>query len=85
MSQATDPAPGTRFIDAVRSLEERYGLENVKHEPDGGDVVIHLPIADGAEQRSPHRFTQWQAKYLAVHHIPDEAIRQGKFPSDWPI
>jgi hypothetical protein len=68
----------------VRILEGRCGLENVKHEPDGGDVVIYLPKADGAEQRWPYRFSQWQAKYLAVHPILIEDIRRNRFPSDWP-
>jgi hypothetical protein len=68
----------------VRILAGRYALENVKHEPDGGDVVIYLPKGDGAEQRLAYRFTQWQARYLAVHPILTEDIRQGRFPSDWP-
>jgi hypothetical protein len=72
------------FIDAIRILEARYGVSNVNHKPDGGDVVVYLPVADDVEQRWPHRLTQWQAKYLAVRSIPDEDIRQGKFPGDWP-
>ena len=84
MTQAADPAPGMLFIDAVRILEKRYGVKNVKHVPEGGDVFIYLPTADDAEQTWPYPFTQWQAKYLAVHPIPVEDIRQHRFPSDWP-
>jgi hypothetical protein len=30
------------FIDKIRVLEERYGVQNVRHLPDGGDVVSIL-------------------------------------------
>jgi hypothetical protein len=30
MSQTADPEPGMLFIDAVRILEERYGVQNVE-------------------------------------------------------
>ena len=84
MSQAADPAPGMLFMDAVRILEERYGIQNVEHQPSIGDVVIYLPQSEGAEVRWPYLFTDRQAKYLAVHPISDEDIRRNQFPCDWP-
>ena len=31
MSPFADPAPGILFIDAIRILEDRYGIENIEH------------------------------------------------------
>jgi hypothetical protein len=84
MSQAADPAPGMPFIVAVRILEERYGIQNIEHHPNNGDVAIYLPQSEGAEVRWPFVFTDRQAKYLAVHPISDEDIRRNRFPRDWP-
>jgi hypothetical protein len=84
MSQAADPAPGMLLSEALRNLGDRYGVGNIGHNPVNGDVVVHLPVSEGAELLRPYIFTDWQAKYLAVHPISDEDIRRNRFPSDWP-
>jgi hypothetical protein len=83
MSQTADPAPGMLFTEALRILEDRYGIQNIEHHP-SNDVVIYLPQSEGAEVRWPFIFTDRQAKYLAVHPISDEDIRRNRFPRDWP-
>jgi hypothetical protein len=42
MSQAADPAPGMPFTEALRILEDRYGIENIEYHPINGNVVIYL-------------------------------------------
>jgi hypothetical protein len=76
--------PGMLLIDAIRILEDRYGIENIEHHPTTGDVVIFLPEREGAEIHWPYVFTDCQAKYLAVQPIPNEDIRKSRFPPDWP-
>ena len=71
-------------MEALRILEDRYGIQNIEHHLSSGDVVIYLPRSEDAEVGWPYVFTDRQAKYLVVHPIPDKDIRQGKFPSDWP-
>ena len=84
MSQAADRAPGMLFTEAMRILEDRYGIQNIEHHLSSGDVVIYLPQSEGAEVRWPYIFTDRQAKYLAVHPIVIDDIRRNRFPRDWP-
>jgi hypothetical protein len=73
------------FIDKIRVLEERYGVQNVRHLPDGGDVVIYLTDSDDGEGiASPYRLTWQQAAYLADHSISNDDLRQHRLPDDWP-
>jgi hypothetical protein len=84
MSQAADPAPEMLFTEALRILGDRYGIRSVGHHPSNGDVVVYLPVSEGADLLWPYIFTDRQAKYLAVHSISTEDIRSNKFPHDWP-
>ena len=56
------------FIDKIRILEERYGVNNVRHLPDGGDVFIYLtcsgsPAYDSRNRREVNdlirQFIEW--------------------------
>jgi hypothetical protein len=81
MSQVADPAPGMLFTEALRILEDRFGIQNIEHYLSNGDVVIYLPRSEGAEVRWPYIFKNMQAKYLAVYPISDEDIRRNRFPA----
>ena len=70
--------------EALRILEDRYGIQNIEHHLSSGDVVIYLPQSESAEVLWPYVFTDRQAKYMAVHPILIEDILKNRFPHDWP-
>ena len=84
MEQPDDPLPGMLFSEALRVLEERYGVENIEHDASNGEMVIYLAEREGTEVLWPYTFTDRQAKYLALHPILNEDIRRNSFPHDWP-
>jgi hypothetical protein len=69
MSPFADPAPGILFIDAIRILEDRYGIENIEHHPTTGELVIYLPEREGAEILWPSVFTDCQAIFGRASHL----------------